>query len=89
MKTITFRIISEISSFDYKNSKLIGHIREDVERRKVALTHKEYAILLTSLIYSIDKIANTVGHFDAYIKKKHPVSSFYPYNLLDHLILSV
>ena len=63
--------------FDYKNSKLIGHIREDVERRKVALTHKEYAILLTSLIYSIDKIANTVGHFDAYIKKNilyHPLS---------------
>ena len=26
--------------FDYKNSKLIGHIREDVEKRKVALTHK-------------------------------------------------
>lgn len=63
--------------FDYKNSKLIGHIREDVEKRKVALTHKEYAILLTSLIYSIDKIANTVGHFDAYIKKNilyHPLS---------------
>lgn len=56
--------------FDYKNSKLIGYIREDIEKRASNLTTKEYAILLASLIYSIDKIANTVGHFDAYIKKE-------------------
>lgn len=56
--------------FDYRNAKLIGYIREDVERKRNDLTTKEYAILLASLIYSIDKIANTVGHFDAYIKKK-------------------
>lgn len=63
--------------FDYLNSKLIGYIREDIERRKNDLTTKEYAILLASLIYSIDKIANTVGHFDAYIKKEiayHPLT---------------
>jgi len=50
-------------------SKLIGHIREDIENRKSKLNEKEYAILLTSLIYTIDRLANTVGHFDAYIKK--------------------
>ena len=63
--------------FDYKNSKLIGYIREDIEKRRYDLTTKEYAMLLASLIYSIDKIANTVGHFDAYIKKEityHPLS---------------
>lgn len=63
--------------FDYKNSKLIGYIREDIEKKASSLTAKEYAILLASLIYSIDKIANTVGHFDAYIKKEivyHPLS---------------
>lgn len=27
-------------------------------------------ILLTSLIYSMDKIANTVGHYEAYRKKE-------------------
>lgn len=62
--------------FDYKNSKLIGYIREDIENRKATLTDKEYAILIASLIYSIDRIANTVGHFDAYIKKDiqyHPL----------------
>lgn len=50
-------------------SKLIGHIREDIENRKNRINEKEYAILLTSLIYTIDRLANTVGHFDAYIKK--------------------
>lgn len=55
--------------FDKQNAKLIGFIREDIEKKSYNLTEKEYAILLTSLIYSMDKIANTVGHFDAYIKK--------------------
>lgn len=55
--------------FEYKLSKLIGYIREDLEEMKPNLTKKEFAVLLASLIYSIDKYANTVGHFDAYIKK--------------------
>lgn len=50
-------------------SKIIGYIRQDIENRKDELNSKEYAILLTSLIYTIDRLANTVGHFDAYIKK--------------------
>ncbi|TAE75833.1 MAG: hypothetical protein EAZ85_01510 [Bacteroidetes bacterium] len=55
--------------FDIENAKLIGYIREDIENKKNDLTEKEYCILLATLIYNIDKIANTVGHFDAYIKK--------------------
>ncbi|MHB1681037.1 MAG: Dam family site-specific DNA-(adenine-N6)-methyltransferase [bacterium] len=55
--------------FDYNNAKIIGYIRDDIENKKQNLTEKEYCILLTTLIYNIDKIANTVGHFDAYIKK--------------------
>lgn len=55
--------------FDSLNAKKIGFIREDIEKRKDELTDKEYSVLLTTLIYNIDKIANTVGHFDAYIKK--------------------
>lgn len=55
--------------FDYNNAKIIGYIREDIEDKKATLTEKEYSILLATLIYNIDKIANTVGHFDAYIKK--------------------
>ena len=55
--------------FDYNMSKKIGFIREDIENHKTDLTEKECAILLASLIYSIDRHANTVGHFEAYIKK--------------------
>lgn len=55
--------------FEHSIAKKIGFIREDIEKRKVELNEKEYAILLTTLIYNIDKLANTVGHFDAYIKK--------------------
>ncbi len=55
--------------FDYDMSKKIGWIREDIENSKSELTEKEYAILLSTLIYNIDKHANTLGHFEAYIKK--------------------
>lgn len=58
--------------FSHTNSKIIGFIREDLEIKKKSLTKKEYSILLASLIYSIDKIANTVGHYEAYIKKVIP-----------------
>lgn len=56
--------------FDEASAKTIGHIRDVIEGIKCTLTHKEYAILIASLIYSIDKIANTLGHFEAYIKKE-------------------
>jgi len=47
-------------------------IREKIKEWFVSgiVNRKEKNILLTSLIYSIDKIANTVGHYDAYIKKE-------------------
>ncbi len=50
-------------------AKMIGYVRQDIENKKSFLTEKEYDILLASLIYCIDRLANTVGHFDAYIKK--------------------
>lgn len=55
--------------FEKNIARKIGYIREDLENRKDKLNEKEYSIMLASLIYSIDKVANTVGHFDAYIKK--------------------
>ena len=56
--------------FDMQSAKLIGHIREVIEDIKPTLTRKEYCVLLASLIYSMDRIANTLGHFEAYIKKE-------------------
>ena len=55
--------------FGHDVAKLIGYIRQDIEDNKDSLTEKEYCILIATLIYNIDKLANTVGHFDAYIKK--------------------
>lgn len=55
--------------FDMSTARKTGYIREDIEKRKAELNEKEKDILLASLIYSIDRIANTLGHFDAYIKK--------------------
>lgn len=59
--------------YEHNVSKQIGYIRQDIEDIKSKLTEKEYNILLATLIYNIDKLANTVGHFDAYIKK--PIKS--------------
>ena len=48
----------------------IGFIREDIEIKfnNGEINEKERAILITSLLYSMDKIANTCGHYDAYRK---------------------
>lgn len=58
--------------FSMKDSRIIGYIREDIEKRKKCneLNDKEYNILLASLLYSSDRVANTCGHYDAYIKAK-------------------
>ena len=55
--------------FSFNDSLIIGEIRETIEKAK-DLNEKERAILLASLLYSVDKIANTVGHYEAYIKGK-------------------
>ena len=56
--------------FSYLDAKKIGYIRQKIENIKNEISYKEYSILLASLIYSADRIANTVGHYDAYIKGK-------------------
>lgn len=53
--------------FSINDAILIGEIREHIETAK-DLNEKETSILIASLLYSADKIANTVGHYDAYIK---------------------
>lgn len=63
--------------FSRNSSKIIGFVRENIEENKSNLTDKEYYILIASLLYSIDKIANTVGHYDAYFKKDHIEDRFF------------
>ncbi|NTU72568.1 Dam family site-specific DNA-(adenine-N6)-methyltransferase [Candidatus Roizmanbacteria bacterium] len=60
--------------FDHDNSKRIGAIRENIENLYTSgeISEREKAYLVTSLIYSLDRIANTVGHYDAYRKIEIP-----------------
>jgi len=56
--------------FDIEDCRKIGFIREDIEIRYKdgRINNRERALLLTSLLYAMDKIANTCGHYDAYRK---------------------
>ena len=50
--------------FSLRNACKIGLIRDKID--DITNNQQEKNILLTSLIYALDKIANTVGHYDAY-----------------------
>lgn len=54
--------------FDLNDCRKIGFIREDIETKYQAgtINFRERALLITSLLYAMDKIANTCGHYDAY-----------------------
>lgn len=56
------------SFFTMENARKIGYIREEIELLK-DINFREKSILLTSLIYATDKVANTCGHYDAYRRK--------------------
>ena len=62
--------------FELGDAKAIGFIRQDIEDNKSILNEREYCILIASLLYSFDKCANTVGHYEAYFKNKEIVRSF-------------
>ena len=54
--------------FSKSDCSKIGIVREDIEQKYLAgvINERERAILVTSLIYGMDKIANTCGHYDAW-----------------------
>jgi adenine-specific DNA-methyltransferase len=56
--------------FTLENAGRIDAIREQIAawERQVAITPQELAVLLTSLVYAVDKVANTVGQYDAFLK---------------------
>ncbi len=53
--------------FSLENARKIGAIREEIER--IAENADEKNLLICSLLYAVDKVANTVGHYDAFRKK--------------------
>lgn len=54
--------------FSHDDCSKIGFIRQDIEDKYKAkkITLREKALLITSLLYGMDKIAKTCGHYDAY-----------------------
>lgn len=54
--------------FSHENCLKIGYIRQKIENlyKKSEINERERAILVTSLLYAMDHIANTVGHYDAF-----------------------
>ena len=55
--------------FAVNDAKKIGYIRDSIEENK-ELNEREKCYLITSLMYATDKIANTVGHFESFLKKE-------------------
>lgn len=68
--------------FSQNDAKKIGYIRDYIEQHKGKFNDREYFILITSLMYAADKIANTVGHFEYFLKKK-PLDTNFNLELLD------
>lgn len=62
--------------FGMEAAKMIGYARDEIEKRRPGLTEKEYHVLLASLIYSADCIANTTGQFEAYRKNTKEYKAF-------------
>lgn len=56
--------------FSKDDCKVIGFVREHIESsfRNNEINERERAVLITILLYSMDRIANTCGHYDAYRK---------------------
>ena len=69
--------------FSRKDCKKIGYIRDNIEDKfqKQEINGREKCILIASLIYSMDRVANTVGHYDAYRKIKNIEDKFFMYML--------
>ena len=70
--------------FSEENAKKIGTIREEIER--ISKNDTEKSVLICSLLYAMDKVANTVGHYDAFRKDLdmlQPVKLLIP--SIDHL----
>ncbi len=58
--------------FQLKNTQKLDAIRQEIEN--LNLEWEDKCVLLTSLIYALDKVDNTLGHYVAYLSKWSPRS---------------
>lgn len=58
--------------YHYYDAKKIGYIREDIEKKynNNEINEREYYILIACLLYSMDKISNTVGHYESFLNRE-------------------
>ena len=58
--------------FSFENAAKIGYIRDDIERIKAKgmVNNREYALLIMSLLYAIQRadVSRTIGHYMTYLK---------------------
>ncbi len=83
-KEIRDTFFSKIYSGTYfdKNIALkIGEIRESIE--EIEVNKREKDILIASLIYSMDRCANTVGHYESFFRDKKNFREF-KYELINY-----
>ncbi|RDU72416.1 hypothetical protein CQA66_04975 [Helicobacter aurati] len=73
--------------FSKNDSKIIGYVRDrlDCLLEQKQVNEKEFCILLSSLLYSADRIANTVGHYDAY-RKNIALQDRFVYELIEPIV---
>lgn len=69
--------------FSQNDARKIGLIRDFIDKahKNKKINDDEFYILLSSLIYSADKIANTVGHYDAW-RKNVDLCDKFKFNLI-------
>ena len=66
--------------FTEENARKAGMIREAIDA--IADDQTEFHLLLATLIYAVDKVANTVGHYNGYRSDMHattPIKLFEPF----------
>jgi len=56
--------------FNRATCQRIGFVRDDIERRFFSgeVNNRERATVITSLIYAMDRISHTCGHYDSFIR---------------------
>lgn len=72
--------------FSKRDARAIGYIRQQLKELLDSgrISQSEFYVLLASLIYSSDKISNTVGHYDAYIKGSQ-IPDRFEFNLIQNV----
>lgn len=64
--------------FSAYTCKKIGWVREEIEKlyKENKINERERAVLITSLIYAMDKHAKTCGHYDSFIQNAEHDTDF-------------